>query len=339
MGSVHLSGEDFFESLSEIVGFKSGLALGREDLIRLLSKDDRFEEFLTIDDEAYLRLNSVEYEEIVEHLLYRVGVLESSHNIPSAVALHHKYKHDKRLHGIAMEIVSTFTDFLNSVLDRPEVEETKLIDPTPFFDQVMEKYGAEGLEIAIQQVELFHADLVRSPWSQMIRREWRDTVELRDLFESERLDTLYGTFVDQQYIDYLHRNFDDIDRINWRKFEGLTGEYFDRAGFHVSMGPGRNDDGVDVRVWPAENDTHLPPAIIVQCKRQRKAVEKVVVKALYADVLQERADSGLIVTSSVLSPGARKICEARKYPILEADRSAVRQWISELRKPGAGIVI
>ena len=160
---------------------------------------------------------------------------------------------------------------------------------------------------------------------------------MEDLFRSEGLDTQYGSFFDQRYIDYLHRNFDDIDRMNWRKFEGLTGEYFDRQGFRVEMGSGRNDDGVDVRVWPSGELTNSSPAIIIQCKRQRESVSKVIVKALYADILEARAVSGLIVTTSKLAPGARNACSARSYPISEADRDTLRAWIAEMRKPGLGM--
>jgi restriction system protein len=59
-----------------------------------------------------------------------------------------------------------------------------------------------------------------------------------------------------------------------------------------------------------DNDS-APPAILVQCKREKKKVSKVVVKALYADIINERAESGLIVTYTTLSPGAEKVCRAR----------------------------
>jgi restriction system protein len=139
-----------------------------------------------------------------------------------------------------------------------------------------------------------------------------------------------------EQLDYnlLYRWF---DKINWRKFEGLTAEYFDRQGFQVDVGPGRNDDGVDVRIWPSDESPGGPPAIIVQCKRQRETIKKVIVKSLYADIVHAAAKSGLIVTTSKLSPGARAVCSARRYPIVEADRDTVWTWIVEMRKPGLGM--
>ncbi len=127
--------------------------------------------------------------------------------------------------------------------------------------------------------------------------------------------------------------------MNWRKFEGLTGEFFDRAGYHVEMGKGRADGGIDARIWPRKEDVSLPPAILVQCKRQKEKVGTVVLKALYSDILDERAQSGLIVTTSTLSPDARRTCTARGYPIGHASRLTLRRWIDAMRTPGTGVFL
>ena len=63
------------------------------------------------------------------------------------------------------------------------------------------------------------------------------------------------------------------------------------------------------------------------------------VKALYADVLAEQARSGLIVTTSTLTPGAEAVCRARAYPIRAADRSALKKWILAMRTPDAGVFL
>ncbi|WP_207726842.1 hypothetical protein [Anaerosolibacter carboniphilus] len=49
-----------------------------------------------------------------------------------------------------------------------------------------------------------------SPWNAVRRTEWRNIIQLKDLFESESLEAFYREFIDQRYIDYLYRNFDDI---------------------------------------------------------------------------------------------------------------------------------
>jgi restriction system protein len=77
----------------------------------------------------------------------------------------------------------------------------------------------------------------------------------------------------------------------------------------------------------------------VHCKRQKEKVEKIVVKALYADILDAKARSGLIVTTSMLSSGAEKVCTARTYPIMQANRDTLRQWVMTMRSPYSGIFL
>jgi restriction system protein len=171
----------------------------------------------------------------------------------------------------------------------------------------------------------------RSAWGTIRNVDWRDTVDLKGLFKSAGLETQHARFFDQRYIDYLSRNFDKIDQLHWRKFEGFTAEYFEREGYRVVLGPGSNDGGVDLRVYPFDADPSRPPMILVQCKRQKAKIDKVLVKSVFADVLDERADSGLIVTTSTLSPGAETTRTARNYPVEAADRSTIRKWLNELR--------
>lgn len=152
-----------------------------------------------------------------------------------------------------------------------------------------------------------------------------------DLFRSEDLGTLHGHFFDQRFIDYLQANFERLGDIHWRKFEGLAGEFFEREGFTVDIGPGRNDDGVDLRIYPRDAEPERPPLIIVQCKRQKEKIGKTLLKSVYADVVHEGAESGLIVTSSWLSPGTEIMRTARNYPIEAADRDTLRTWVAKLK--------
>ena len=98
---------------------------------------------------------------------------------------------------------------------------------------------------------------------------WSDIRDLDELFRSERLKSPHGEFFDQRFVDFLAANFDDIDEINWRQFEGLAAEFFNRSGYGVRLGPGRGDDGVDIRLWPSDaDDGDTKPAVtLVQCKR------------------------------------------------------------------------
>jgi len=50
----------------------------------------------------------------------------------------------------------------------------------------------------------------------------------------------------------------------------------------------------------------------------------------------ERAQSGLIVTTSALTPSAETIRTAREYPIAIAEKGMLKDWIEQLRSPGSG---
>ena len=67
--------------------------------------------------------------------------------------------------------------------------------------------------------------------------------------------------------------------------------------------------------------------------------DKMVVKSLFADVEHHKAGSGLIVTTSSFSKGARETCVARSYPIREANRDTVAKWITRMRTPNSGVFL
>jgi restriction system protein len=202
-----------------------------------------------------------------------------------------------------------------------------------------EKYGEPGRRIAIDLLESTNASLEQSPWGGIRRVEWKEIRELDDLFRSEGLESAYGEYFDQRFVDFLAVNFDDVDKIHWRQFEGLAAEFFSRVGFHVHLGPGRGDGGVDIRLWPDDGARALPPTVLVQCKREKRRVTNTIVKALWADVEHEQATSGLIVTTSSLSPSAREVRTARGYSVREANRETLRSWIDAMRTPGAGVFL
>jgi len=335
MGAIWTTKNELITTTSEIVGYKSGLALTREKLLDYVPED--YAAYVT-GSNAMIRIRAEEYEGIIAAVLYGVGNTPTPYIVSPVTHMYHKYKHDKAKLDILYEVLDRANAFLDNAVDPiPKESKKKAIDPSPLIDEIRDAHGLVGVALVIEFLEMLNLQLHQSSMGQIRRVDWNDTAELKDLFESESLGTLYGQFLDQRFIDYLQRNFSDIDAMNWRKFEGLTGEFFSRNGFEVEMGEGRNDGGIDARIWPSNVDKSLPPALLVQCKRQKDKVEKVVVKGLYADILAEEAESGLIVTTSCLSPGAETTCKVRGYPIRQANRKTLKQWIEAMRSPWAGV--
>ena len=340
MGSLNMSALHLYAMLSELLGIKAGLAVSQGDLRRLLSSDEMSAEYAELDlDQDGVRIHSSSFEELIEILLYKVGRLKKRTNHIPGISQYHRYKNDPTMNAIWEDVLTIYTQWMPSAIRATENAGAKLIDPEAVMRQVAKKHGKRGLDLLMELFEEQNTHVYKSPWNfHPTTTEWKDTIELRALFEKESLNSMYGNFFDQRYIDFLNRNFEDIDSIHWRKFEQFTAEYFDRNGFLVELGPGRGDDGVDVRAWPKEYTSSMPPLIIVQCKRQKAAVEKVIVKSLYADVVQEKAASGLIVTTSRLSKGARDTSAVRKYPIDVADRQTLKVWLETLQSPTSGVI-
>lgn len=333
MGSFTSEKLGLVTSISEVVGYKSGLALNIEEFRDLLRDEPYYLDYFVEPLDQIVRIRSEDFEQLFTVILYRLGAIESPVH---SYLITRPYDENYQVKEIDLEIGKLFTKHLNEEVMNADSGSTIELDG--FRSEVIKKYGTEGLNIARGMVLRFFANAERSPYSVDRYIDWKDTKQLDQLFKSENLETFHGNYFDQRFINFLERNFKEIDNINWRQFEALTAEYLIKAGFQVDIGPGRNDGGIDIRAW-AQSDTKLPPTILVQCKRQKNKVEKVVVKALWADMQDEGVESGLIVTSSAVSPGALQVSQARNYNIEEANRKTLKEWLKAMRTPGKGIFL
>lgn len=332
MGGMIFAPEVLADSLVETAGYKAGLALSLVELCEHLPED---RELIQASEQGFVRIRSEEYDEIFYRLLHRIGhTAEQYDGDSTGIGLYLRYK-DKHLAEYE-GVLQIFLQVMPEVMREAQLAGTKVLDPRPFILACKEKYGRVGFEIAFGKVQAMIRSQNLSPHSGHRYVEWGERRDLADLFAGGTAAPEVGRFIDQRYIDYLSNNEGALSDMHWRKFEELTAEYFHRDGYRVELGPGSNDDGVDVRVWRPGSDDN--PHIIVQCKRQKAKVEKVVVKGLHSDVDFEGAVFGLIVTSSELSPGARSVVSARGYPIEEVNRDGLRHWLEQLRTPGTGIV-
>lgn len=329
MGGINASKQTFIDSFIEIAGFKAGVVLSQADLVHIFKDHGELGALLSEDGPEGFRLHSSEVEDATRHLLRSIGNITTSRNVPVTVALYHKYKHDSSKLVLFNGVMQTFIGTMGSPDGLHGAE--GMVDPSAFMVATAEQFGQSGLDIAMEILVGANEDMHASPWGSVRLVEWKDEVELKALFAEESLETMHGKFFDQRFIDYIERNFEQIGNIHWRKFEGLAGEFFAREGFVVDMGPGRNDDGIDLRIFPKDALPDAPPLIIVQCKRQKAKIGKALLKSVYADVLHEKAESGLIVTTSTLSPGTATMREARGYPIEAADRDTLQEWLRKMR--------
>ena len=322
--------------LGESAGFKTGLALDKNDIIELFPDDSGYRQYLSVNDEAYIRIYPEDVDEMFAHILFRLGSIETPGCISSTIRLLHKYKTNPELSAIFKEVMGLWVMHFDLAMKKASDEGGNTLDPTPFMTACTERFGRTGLDMSMEIIKGNEDDLYRR-LSQIRRVDWKNEIELKGLFKSESLESEYGNFIDQRFIDYLQRNTDKLNEMHWRKFEGLTAEYFSREGYEVELGPGRNDGGIDVRVWKDNKKAGDPPLILIQCKRYKDKIERTVVKALWSDMEWEKAGSGLIVTTSGISPGGLSDCQARGYKIEEANKNTIAKWLEKMKTPGSGI--
>ena len=321
----------FIKTASEDAGTRSGFTLSQADILEHLGTDHPFVERLT--SEEVLRLAATDYGDAVGDLLYALGASEVKGMPPLSHRFLIELPEEKRDMLDVMELVKLSA----LAMEYGRRKLTTPADNGEVMDEIKSLLGnrtpvlIDHLHIAIDK------EIALNPFY-VGTRVIRDQVALRDLFTSEKLPMDNDSFFDQRFINYLARHPDSLLNINWRQFEGLTAEWFHREGYQVDLGPGRNDGGVDVRLWKTDNDRTGPPAIIVQCKRLREKIDKVTVKALYADLLHENAEHGMIVATSDLSPGAARDVRTRRYPITDVNRITVNDWVEAMSKPGAGVI-
>ncbi|MGW5333000.1 restriction endonuclease [Streptomyces bauhiniae] len=94
-----------------------------------------------------------------------------------------------------------------------------------------------------------------------------------------------------------------------------------------------------MRIWEKGTDRAPATLIIVQCKRERRKIEKVVLKALAADVKWNGAAKGPLVATTDWSPDARAVARTRAYPVEEVNGDAVTAWERAMRTAGAGTTL
>ena len=334
MGHIRMPSEAFVASLSEDAGTRSGLALSEAEILQHLGDAHPFIESITA--RGLLRISSVAYADAVGDMLFALGASDVK-GMPSMGQRLMKSLYDEETRSPSRDAIE---NVLNIEAVAMELSRRTISDSTNVSEVVDELRDllvdstAIRLEDVLREVDF---EVAMNPFlAPTITTQ--ELIQLNDLFESELLPVDKDRFFDQTFIDYLARNPSRIQEINWRQFEGLVAEWFQRIGYDVEIGPGRKDGGVDIRVWKEEESKSGPPTIIIQCKRHKNKVDVVTIKALYSDIQFEDAKGGLIVTTSDITPSAETTINVRNYPINAVNKSAVRKWIVKMKNPGAGFL-
>ncbi|HEX3957510.1 MAG TPA: restriction endonuclease [Trebonia sp.] len=258
MSSFWAAGGQVVEMMAELIGTKLGLAVTSDDLAKAV-REWGLSDLWPDDYEGLYRYRAEMWERLFLELLDAFGDPEAGHVRRSPL--------------ITSLVISEFGDepevwevFDKTLLGlkhlRPTAGENTL-DPRPLIDGIAAEYGSRGGLLAARLLQEVNARVSTSPWTSVSRQDFDSAIPLRHLFASEELPIALGMFFDQRFIDFLHANLVEVATMHWRQFEGLVAERLRRSGLHVVLGPGRNDEGVDIRAWDAEPGADDPALLLV----------------------------------------------------------------------------
>lgn len=187
-----------------------------------------------------------------------------------------------------------------------------------FFD-LLESHGyffenADGVT-----AEIYPNDEVLSQkFEEYFHWQWVCSLVTEDT--SDVYEELYSHFVN---------NPSDLHKLEWREFETLLFRIFQNHGFNAILGPGRGDEGVDIRLW--QKDPLGDVLTVVQAKKYapHRTIGQTDVAALYGVSKVENASKALFVTTSNYAPVAKRFA-ARTSGVLElAEKEIIVDWCNK----------
>jgi len=311
MGRIRASLSHFLDVASEEVACTSGVLLSDANIRRLAGRYhiNELRGITRTDRETVLRAE--ELEEAILNLRVAIGELPNNKMgqfffVDVAKMMWMTGGNPRKLAADSGRYQSVTRDAIDEIAKRSG----QRTDHVLAFAAAWSEFGRRNHQLSERRVDI----------------AWDGIVQLDRLFEGEHIPDDPAVYLDQRYIDYLAKNGEEMTRMHWRNFERLTTEFFRRQGYEVDLGPGTKDGGIDVRVWTDKEAKAGPPIMLIQCKRTKDNVGIETVKAFWADVVFERAQSGLIATTAAVTRDSKAMCEARQYPLTFAEGNKVKGW-------------
>ncbi|MHB1653900.1 MAG: restriction endonuclease [Desulfitobacteriaceae bacterium] len=121
----------------------------------------------------------------------------------------------------------------------------------------------------------------------------------------------------------------DLDTLSGEQFEDVVKGLVERMGFVAEKTQASHDGGIDI--WAYSNNALNGGRYIIQCKRWRPTVSVDVVRDLYGTVVREKADGGILITTSDVSVDSHKWVEEspHKIPIRLITGPQLRSLLNE----------
>ncbi|MBN1509823.1 MAG: restriction endonuclease [Sedimentisphaerales bacterium] len=144
------------------------------------------------------------------------------------------------------------------------------------------------------------------------------------------------TDIHSEVFDYVEEHPEALARLSWRQYEEVLDSIFKNQGYYTELGPGTNDGGVDIRLY---QNSAIPELVtVVQAKRYTsRPIGLDAVAALLGVAVEQRAERGILATTSRFQPKAQRFAKSTQsridLPSIElADAKRVSGWCADIAK-------
>lgn len=167
-------------------------------------------------------------------------------------------------------------------------------------------------------------DKVREDYLSLYRWQWLKHLAEKKVYE-----------LHCEIFEYFGEYPGDLHRLHWREFEELLDSIFRNQGYYTELGPGRNDGGVDIRLYQHKG---IPEVVtLVQAKRYKDPIDLQPVTSIFGLAAMEHAKNAMLATTSYFEPKARQWALSTEQnidlPRVElADTFRIGGWCTEIGK-------
>lgn len=126
-------------------------------------------------------------------------------------------------------------------------------------------------------------------------------------------------------ISDLSRNPTEVRSLSPRKFEELVAELLTREGYDIELTPITRDGGRDILAY---QETILGDFLfLIECKQSANPINVGIVRSLFGVLEAERANAGILVTTSRFTRDAEKFAQSLEFKLKLRDFKDLSTWI------------
>ena len=134
--------------------------------------------------------------------------------------------------------------------------------------------------------------------------------------------------LDQEIYAQFGAHPEQLHDLHWRDFEKMVAALLESQGYQVELGPGSNDEGIDIRLLQRNLIGDILTLVQVKRYAPHREIRLEAVQALHGAAMADAdgAAKSLFVTTSAYAPSAKRFAARRNVPMMLHTSSDVQQW-------------